>query len=260
MKRKNSIPITFNSLSRSKPTYRQACEGDFGKETIFKSIGIRFWETRSKDYKTALFIASVFPYNEEPCSENEFSAYIKISNPEELHVYFPALLKLHCLIYGWKYVNMYIGAELCYPSELWIYSHHMHKRYKSDLPQFDIKEAIKNFNSPWKTEKTIHQIVRQLFPDFKITMHFRDSWLENLELDIYIEDINVGIEYQGIQHYKPMKHWGGEEAFQKRRINDIRKKHLCELHGTALIEFSYMDDITEELVKERLSKYISGGP
>lgn len=102
--------------------------------------------------------------------------------------------------------------------------------------------------------------MNDILHEHSIIFHYRPNWLENLELDIYIEDINIGIEYQGIQHYKPMKHWGGEEAFLKRRINDIRKKHLCELHGTALIEFSYMDTITEELVKERLSKYINGGP
>lgn len=119
---------------------------------------------------------------------------------------------------------------------------------------------VKPIGKKWDTETKLFDYVNDILHEHSIIFHYRPNWLENLELDIYIEDINVGIEYQGIQHYKPMKHWGGEEAFLKRRINDIRKKHLCELHGTALIEFSYMDTITEELVKERLSKYINGGP
>ena len=94
-----------------------------------------------------------------------------------------------------------------------------------------------------------------LFPEYTVVPHYRAKWLENLELDIYIKNIDLAIEYQGVQHYKPLKHWGGEEGFLKRRVNDIRKKRLCEIHGTSLIYFSYLDEITEGFVKSKLIKY-----
>ena len=78
-----------------------------------------------------------------------------------------------------------------------------------------------------------------------------------MEIDIYIPELNLAIEYQGIQHYKPLKHWGGEEGFVTRRANDIRKKKLCQVHGTKLIEFSYLEKITEELVAQKLEPYIA---
>lgn len=108
----------------------------------------------------------------------------------------------------------------------------------------------------YKNEKKLYYAVVKNFANYTITRHYHADWLENLELDIYIEEPNIGIEYQGIQHYKPLKHWGGEEGFITRRANDIRKKNLCQAHGTRLIEFTYLDEITEDFVKETISQYL----
>ena len=57
-----------------------------------------------------------------------------------------------------------------------------------------------------------------------IIKHHHHYFLRGLELDIYIKDLRVGIEYQGLQHYKPVKHWGGEGALKELKIRDRKKK------------------------------------
>lgn len=37
----------------------------------------------------------------------------------------------------------------------------------------------------------------------------------------------VGIECQGIQHFKPINYFGGEDRFFKQKENDDRKLKLC---------------------------------
>jgi hypothetical protein len=36
----------------------------------------------------------------------------------------------------------------------------------------------------------------------------------------------IAIEYQGIQHYKAIKHWGGEKGLQKRQADDKKNMKL----------------------------------
>jgi hypothetical protein len=106
------------------------------------------------------------------------------------------------------------------------------------------------------TETTLYKIVAMLFPDFEVIHHYRGSELEGLELDIWLPEINIGIEYQGEQHYKVIDHWGGKEGLEKRLENDKKKKRLCKKLGYHLIEFKYTEEITEQLVKKKIAKFI----
>lgn len=103
----------------------------------------------------------------------------------------------------------------------------------------------------------MYEIVSKIYGQENICFHYRPEWLEGLEIDIFIANSNIAIEYQGIQHYKPLNHWGGEDGFIKQRTNDIRKRELCEQNGVRLIYFYYYEKITNELVIERLSPYIN---
>ena len=73
-------------------------------------------------------------------------------------------------------------------------------------------------------------------------MKVRPPWLKNpitktfLELDIYNSDLDLAIEYNGIQHKKYVKHFHkSKEAFYNMQYRDWIKKELCKQHGTYLI-------------------------
>jgi len=107
----------------------------------------------------------------------------------------------------------------------------------------------------WITETLLYKMIRVLFPSLDVLYHYRGAELEGLEIDIWIPKLRVGIEYQGVQHYKVVEHWGGEEGLMKRIVNDQKKKHICNSLGYKLIEFHYDETLTEEVVVKRLKKF-----
>lgn len=68
-------------------------------------------------------------------------------------------------------------------------------------------------------------------------------------IDFYLPDLNIVIEYNGIQHYMPIKHFGGELRFaqQKRRDSYVRK--YCIKRGIKLIEVSYQIKTYNNLIE-----------
>ena len=57
--------------------------------------------------------------------------------------------------------------------------------------------------------------------------------------DFYLEDYNTIIEYDGKQHFEPIKIWGGQEKFNKQRENDSIKDEYCYKNNIALIRIPY---------------------
>lgn len=130
------------------------------------------------------------------------------------------------------------------------------KRYLS-LKKIVTDEVKSSFKlKKWVNESLLANLIKELFKDLTIYRNYRPEILEGLELDVYIRELNVGIEYQGIQHEKPVKLWGGEEALSIRIANDKRKAKLCKKYGIELIYFWYYEDINKELVIKKLGKYI----
>ena len=43
-------------------------------------------------------------------------------------------------------------------------------------------------------------------------------------IDIFLPELNIGFEYQGEQHFKPIPKFGGEKEFQKVLKRDKEKK------------------------------------
>lgn len=59
------------------------------------------------------------------------------------------------------------------------------------------------------------------------------------------------IEYQGKQHYKPIKHFGGTKQFEKTIKNDEIKREYCKSNNIPLIEIPYyIKDIEPYLLKQ----------
>ena len=55
-------------------------------------------------------------------------------------------------------------------------------------------------------------------------------------------ELDFLIEYQGRQHYEPVKKFGGTTAFARQRFNDQKKKEYCLAHGYKLLIIPYWDE------------------
>lgn len=84
----------------------------------------------------------------------------------------------------------------------------------------------------------------------------RPDWLKNkegnnLELDIYNDELKLAIEYNGIQHYKYSEFFHKSiEDFNKRVEDDKLKVKLCELNNIDLIVVPYTEKPKEFLLSE----------
>ena len=102
----------------------------------------------------------------------------------------------------------------------------------------------------WKHELSLFQVVKEVYPD--TLYQYRPEWLGHQSLDLYIPSLQVGIEYQGIQHYTPVDFFGGEEALAHRQELDRQKSELCRENGVRLIEWPYSLEPTEENIRKNI--------
>lgn len=63
----------------------------------------------------------------------------------------------------------------------------------------------------------------------------------DMPFDFYLPDLNIAIEYDGIQHYEPVVKFGGEKGFAELKLNDYFKTNYCIEHNIELIRVPYTE-------------------
>lgn len=76
-----------------------------------------------------------------------------------------------------------------------------------------------------------------------------------LPFDFYLPDKNILIEYDGIQHYKPIEFFGGEASFKKRKYLDNIKNEFSISSNIPLIRIPYKVNLS--LVEDILLDVVS---
>ncbi len=114
--------------------------------------------------------------------------------------------------------------------------------------------AENRLNNIWKGEFQMYKLAKELYPDTQYQYHC--EWLGRQSLDVYIPSISVGIEYQGIQHYKPIEHFGGENAYLRRVELDNQKRQLCAVNNVKLLEWRYDAPLTKNGLSKEINKII----
>lgn len=76
-------------------------------------------------------------------------------------------------------------------------------------------------------------------------------------MDVYIPSISVGTEYQGIQHYEPVEHFGGKHAYLHRVELDNQKRELCAANHVKLLEWKYDSPLTKNSLNKKIEKIVS---
>lgn len=109
----------------------------------------------------------------------------------------------------------------------------------------------------WTSETELFYKISDYFKEEEVVHHASPKWLGRQHLDIYFPKLNIGIEYQGAQHYEPIEFFGGQEAFEKTVARDEKKKQLCEKHNCLLIYADKGYDL-DEIINEIKNRKING--
>ena len=105
-----------------------------------------------------------------------------------------------------------------------------------------------------------HRVVKELLPRYTF-IKVRPNFLKNpetkhnLELDLYCEQLNLAIEYNGSQHYEYSHrfHRSEQDLIQQQKRDKLKVK-LCRQHGVKLIVVSYKVTNIREYVRLKLRK------
>jgi very-short-patch-repair endonuclease len=106
-----------------------------------------------------------------------------------------------------------------------------------------------------KGELMIAKLLNTLEIQFVRQKKFDDcrGFCKTLKFDFYLPEFNAVIEYDGLQHYEPVKRFGGEEKFKTQKIYDEIKNKYCKDNGIKMIRIPYtvkFDDILPLLKNE----------
>lgn len=110
-------------------------------------------------------------------------------------------------------------------------------------------KGLPKVNEGWISEAKLYYAIKQEFSHYTVIHQYRCKCLGLQSLDIFIKELNIGIEYQGAQHIRPVEYFGGKEAFKKIQERDKKKKRLCNRNGIKLI-YVYENYVLEDVFNE----------
>lgn len=136
---------------------------------------------------------------------------------------------------------------------------HFEDKYTADQVRRHINSKAPSLKGKLKRETSrggvkLRAILTKIYPTVSIKEEFHVG--ERLRLDFYIAaPYNLGFEYDGVQHskYTPGLH-KSEEEFDDAVARDKLKEELCAGRGINLIRISHDEELTVDLVKEKIDE------
>lgn len=123
----------------------------------------------------------------------------------------------------------------------------------SDRSQYETGCPICSHSQPWsKAEKEVYAYVVATFPELVAYENYRNTRLGAFELDIYVEDVRLGIEFNG-------EYWHDESRDPRIKDRHERKQAICDTYGVRL-SIVWENDWKERQddVKEQIAAIIAG--
>lgn len=134
------------------------------------------------------------------------------------------------------------------------------KRHKKDFIQAAYAHSSKKHGCPLCKNSNGENLILDFLNSNKIKYITQKRFKEcrnikTLPFDFYIESENLCIEFDGIQHFQPVKRFGGLKRFRQTMINDSIKDNFCRENNISLIRISYnqINDI-ENILKRLFNK------
>lgn len=115
-----------------------------------------------------------------------------------------------------------------------------------------------------KYQRKLTEIIKSIFPKNTVVAEKRFKWLGAQSIDIYVDVVKLAIEYDGEQHFGPVRFKGisqkkANELYKKTIILDTRKNKLISRNGEDVkffLRFDYTEakKLNKEYVVKKLKK------
>ena len=102
-----------------------------------------------------------------------------------------------------------------------------------------------------KNQTILYSILKNEFKNEIILYEYSPIWLGRQHFDIYFPDYNIAVEYDGQQHFIPIKHFGGKTTYDKTKKRDKLKDELAIENNCYLfrIQYNYTIDQLNQLIE-----------
>ena len=147
-------------------------------------------------------------------------------------------------------------AVRCHKKVWWICSRCGHNWKATPGHRADLKNPRR---CPKCNESKGEKRIAEILDKYNIKYE-QEKWFDDcrnkkpLRFDFYLLDYNIPIEYQGIQHYEPIKAFGGKKAFKRRQKRDKIKQKYCQKNKIPLIAIPYTEfDNIETILQKKLN-------
>jgi hypothetical protein len=110
-------------------------------------------------------------------------------------------------------------------------------------------------------ETICREMVLLLVDPAEYTVHSRPSWLTNpdtgmiMEIDLFIEENNLAVEYQGEQHFNPTS-FASQEEVEKQKIRDSIKAKIVKARGINLVQVR-TEDLSVDKMAKKLQDFVA---
>lgn len=98
------------------------------------------------------------------------------------------------------------------------------------------------------------EIIRKILEDnnIKFTPQKKYDNCKNilpLPFDFHLTDYDILVEYDGIQHFKPIDAWDGLEGLKMTKRNDRIKTNYCKKNNIKLFRIKYTDNVESKMIE-----------
>ncbi len=205
-------------------------------ENSFRCVFFNIFYDDDKAYRELGGVYNPDYYLQFYSSEEEYHYYNSIDNDP----------------YHLGYSNYKLVVDHAVLSQLRLLLIESENRYRESI-------GVPRIGEGWISETSLFYIVKETYSQYDVVQHGHPKWLGKQHLDIYFPKLNIGIEYQGLQHYEPVPFFGGEKAFIINKERDQRKKYLCEHNHCVLIYvnegYSFID--VKQEIDDAISRQLS---
>mgnify|MGYP006111206495 CR=1 FL=1 len=110
----------------------------------------------------------------------------------------------------------------------------LHKIYDDVVQNYIDLGEIHIWEPKWKSQNRLFSLLKSVFKNYVIHEDYSPEFLKLQRYDVWFPDLNIAVEYNGLQHYEPVDFFGGEEGLEKQLEYDEKKQKLSDQNGVNL--------------------------